>query len=84
MKNIDVQADEFTEDGIRLFNPTKPHGTVYVDGFSEISWVQNNVNYRADRRPVGYSPSPDKAEKVHWKTAKKLAEAQNASASGET
>jgi hypothetical protein len=51
-----IKPDEYAADGTRLFNPTKPHGTIYADGFQEGKWVQDNVVYRADRLPVGYSP----------------------------
>jgi len=79
---------EFAPDGTRLFNPNKPHGTVYADGFNEAKWFQDGVLYRADRFPVGYvekSETPDPAPKdkpVHWTQRKKLEEAQRAAASG--
>lgn len=78
------EVAEFAPDGTRLFNPNKPHGTVYADGFSEGKWFQDGVVYRADRFPVGYGakkpqpdvPSPEK--KLHWTQRKKLEEAKNA------
>ena len=83
---------EFAPDGVtRLFNPNKPHGTVYADGFHEGKWAQDGVIYRADRFPVGYAAPAEttglasviEADKpMHWKTRKKLEEAQNAGASG--
>ena len=52
--NAKSNADEFHEDGTRLFNPHKPHGTVYGDGYLEARWVQDGVQYRGDRLPVGH------------------------------
>ena len=46
--------DEFHEDGTRLFNPSRPHGTVYGDGAIEARWVQDGIQYRGDRLPVGH------------------------------
>ena len=57
------KPDEFHEDGTRKFNPTKPHGTVYSDGFSEVRWVQNGVEYRGDHLPVGHVPGAKTAAK---------------------
>jgi hypothetical protein len=53
------QADEFTVDGTRLFNPNKPHGTVYGGSAEDGRWVQDGVTYRGDRKPVRYvEPAP--------------------------
>ena len=49
-----VKKDEFLADGTRLFNPSKPHGTVYSDGHSEARWEQDGKLYRGDGKPVGY------------------------------
>lgn len=80
-----VKSDEMAEfapDGTRLFNPKKPHGTVYADGFTEAKWFQDGILYRADRFPVDYEKdTPEK--KLHWTQRKKLEEAKNA-ASGAT
>lgn len=54
MASEKVKPDEYHEDGTRLFNPTKPHGTVYGDGYNEARWIQDNVAYRGDRLPVGH------------------------------
>lgn len=50
------KQDEYHEDGTRLFNPHQAHGTVYSDGANEVRWVQNGVEYRGDRLPVGHVP----------------------------
>jgi len=49
-----ITEDTYLADGTRLFNPTKPHGTVYSDGFSDARFSQNGVLYRGDGKPVGY------------------------------
>ena len=49
-----INDDNFLADGTRLFNPTKPHGTVYSDGYSDARFSQNGVLYRGDGKPVGY------------------------------
>ena len=58
-----IDQDQFTEDGVRLFNPSKEHGVVYSDGFIEARFMQahegEEVAYRADGFPVGYTP-PEK------------------------
>lgn len=87
-----VEQDRYTEDGVRMFNPTKPHGTIYADGFHEGRYTQAGVNYRADGLPVGYTPKAgddvqtqaEPAKKPHWRELKKQREAQNAGASGAT
>ena len=56
-KDPAVKPDEFTADGVRLFNPTKPHGIVYGDGKIEAAFVQEGVEYKADRMPVR-APEP--------------------------
>lgn len=47
-------ADEFHEDGTRLFNPRKPHGTVFGANTQDARWIQDGIEYRADRLPVGH------------------------------
>lgn len=46
--------------GVRMFNPSKPHGTVYADGFFEAKYVQEyngtEVYYRGDHTPIGADP----------------------------
>jgi hypothetical protein len=47
-------------EGVRMFNPSKPHGTVYADGFFEAKYVQEfegrEVYYRGDGTPIGENP----------------------------
>ena len=79
---VKIEDDRYTEDGVRMFNPTKPHGTIYADGFVEGRYTQNGVNYRADHLPVGYVKTdpveaPVVAKKPHWRTLKKAQESQN-------
>jgi hypothetical protein len=58
LKKTKIQRDLFTADGVRLFNPTKEHGTVYADGFIEVKFIQEyegrEIHYRGDGTPVGY------------------------------
>ena len=63
-------ADEFLPDGTRLFNPNRPHGTVYADGANGTRWVQDGIEYRGDRKPVGYV-EPVEAPKAPAKPAAK-------------
>lgn len=70
-KKIRIEKDRVTNDGVRLFNPTKPHGTVYSDGFIEVKYIQEHegreVHYRGDGTPVGYvlgEPLPPAYEDV--------------------
>ena len=54
-----TQPDEFTADGTRLFNPTRPHGMVYGGGPGDGRWVQDDVVFGGDRKPVDYvEPAP--------------------------
>lgn len=57
-KKSKIQRDQFTNDGVRLFNPSKEHGTVYCDGFIETKYIQEyegrEIHYRGDGTPVGY------------------------------
>jgi hypothetical protein len=46
--------DEFKADGTKLFNPSKPHGSVYGGGPEDGRWVQDVIVYGGDRNPVGY------------------------------
>jgi hypothetical protein len=86
-KKLEPMEDDFAPDGTRLFNPKKPHGTVYADGFTEARFFQEGVLYRVDRYPVGYGakvPTLEPAtlhlpeKKLHWKQQKKLEEATGA------
>lgn len=58
LKKLKVQRDQFTTDGVRLFNATKEHGTVYADGFIEVKFIQEyegrEIHYRGDGTPLGY------------------------------
>lgn len=58
-KKPKVEKDRFSPDGVRLFNPTLPHGTVYSDGFIEAKFIQEyegeELQYRGDGLPVGSS-----------------------------
>jgi hypothetical protein len=58
LKKSKIERDRFAEDGVRLFNPSKDHGTVYADGFIEVKFIQEYegeaVHYRGDGTPVGY------------------------------
>jgi len=49
-----TQKDEYTVDGTMLFNPSRPHGTVYGGSAEDGRWVQDGVIYRGDRKPLGY------------------------------
>lgn len=71
VKKDEILPDEY-RNGVRLFNPSKPHGVIYADGFEEAKWDQEGILYRGDRTPI----LTDK--KLHWKTRQKL-EAENAS-----
>jgi len=79
-----INADEFHEDGTKLFNPTKAHGTIYADGHTEGQWVQDGVIYRADRLPLKHAGTTAPAvevvqKKQHWRTALKQAKANQES-----
>ena len=60
-KDPAVKPDEFTPDCVRMFNPTKPHGIVYGDGKVEAAFVQEGIEYKADRTPLHPQPKPGKA-----------------------
>jgi hypothetical protein len=71
VKKIKIERDRFTDDGVRLFNPTKPHGVVYADGFIEVKFIQEyegrEVHYKGDHAPVGYQhgvPLPKHADEL--------------------
>jgi hypothetical protein len=71
VKKLKIERDRFTDDGVRLFNPSKPHGVVYADGFIEVKFIQEyegkEVHYRGDHAPVGYEfgvPLPKGAEEL--------------------
>lgn len=62
---MQIQKDEYTPDGKRLFNPTRPHGVIYADGFSESKFVQDGQHYRGDRTPIdGLKERPNDPPKV--------------------
>lgn len=70
-KKIKIERDRFTDDGVRLFNATKEHGTVYCDGYIEVKYIQeyegHEVHYRGDGAPVGYEkgvPLPKRADEL--------------------
>lgn len=76
-KKPKIDKDELAEDGVRMFNPSKPHGTVYCDGFTEVKYIQEyegrEVHYRGDRMPVGWKmgqPLPKHAEELLDENAK--------------
>jgi hypothetical protein len=58
VKKIKIERDRFTDDGVRLFNASKPHGVVYADGYFETKYIQEyegrEVHYKGDGAPVGY------------------------------
>lgn len=71
VKKPKIEKDRFTTDGVRLFNPSLPHGTVYSDGFIETKFIQEfegrPVDYRGDGTPVGYKqgkPLPPTIDEV--------------------
>lgn len=47
-----ITKDEFTEDGRRLFNFSKPHALIYADGHSEAKYLQDGQYYRGDRTAI--------------------------------
>ena len=59
-----TKPDDFLPDGTRLFNPSRPHGTVYGGAAEDGRFVQDGITYGGDRKPVGYVPSELKATKV--------------------
>lgn len=70
-KKPKIERDEFTPDGVRMFNASKPHGVVYCDGFIEVKFIQEyegrELHYRGDRLPVGYvegQPLPPAPEEI--------------------
>lgn len=70
-KKPKIERDQFTEDGVRFFNATKPYGTIYCDGFMEAKYIQEyqgeSVMYRGDGAPVGYEkgkPMPKPASEL--------------------
>lgn len=60
MKKPKIEKDRFTEDGVRMFNPSLEHGVVYADGYVETKFIQayqgREMHYRGDYTPVGYVP----------------------------
>lgn len=70
-KKPKIERDRFTEDGVRLFNPSLPHGVVYCDGYIEVKYIQafegREVQYRGDHAPIGYTkgvPLPKHADEL--------------------
>jgi hypothetical protein len=70
-KKPKIERDRFTEDGVRLFNPTKEHGVVYADGYMEVKYIQEyegeERHYKGDHAPVGYTkgvPMPKSAPEL--------------------
>lgn len=66
-----IERDRFTDDGVRLFNASKPHGVVYADGYFETKYIQEyegrEVHYKGDGAPVGYQhgvPMPPSADEL--------------------
>lgn len=52
------KPDEFCDDGTtRKLNRTRPHATIYADGYSEAKYWQDEIAYRGDGTPVGYIPA---------------------------
>ena len=71
VKKIKIERDRFTDDGVRLFNATRPHGVVYSDGFVEVKFIQEyegrEMHYKGDGAPVGYKygvPLPKHADEL--------------------
>src|SRR5437764_526829 len=65
MAKKDERPDEFCDDGKTLkLNRSKPHGTVYADGFEEAKFVQGGIPYRGDGTPVGYVPAAERGLEV--------------------
>lgn len=71
LKKPKIERDRFTADGVRLFNASKEHGTVYADGFIEVKYIQEyegrEIHYRGDGTPVGYkmgTPLPKHADEL--------------------
>lgn len=70
-KKPKIERDQFTEDGVRLFNPSKDHGVVYSDGYTEVKFIQEyegeEVHYQGNRSPIGYHkgvPMPKSAPEL--------------------
>lgn len=70
-KKTKIERDRFTADGVRLFNATREHGTVYSDGFIAVKYIQEyegrEVHYQGDGTPVGYKmgePLPKHADEL--------------------
>lgn len=47
-----ILKDEYTEDGQRLCNLSKPYAAIYADGHSEAKYLQDHQYYRGDRTPI--------------------------------
>lgn len=60
LKRKPLENPDTIINGVRQFNPSKPHGTVYADGFCETRYVQEfngqEVSYRGDGTPIGTGP----------------------------
>jgi hypothetical protein len=79
-----IDKDRFSPDGVRLFNPSKPHGVVYADGYSETKYLQEHegrdVQYRGDGFPVGYEPGKPLPQPVDVVEAENVALKQQVAA----
>lgn len=47
-----ILKDEYTENGERLCNLSKPHAAIFADGHSEAKYLQDHQYYRGDRTPI--------------------------------
>lgn len=65
-----VLKDEYTPDGKRMCNLSKPMGVIYSDGFSEAKYLQDGQYYRGDRTPIeGMTQRPnDPPKRVELET----------------
>lgn len=60
-----ILKDEYTEDGVRLCNLTKPYAAIYADGHSEAKYLQDHQYYRGDRTPIdGMTQRPNDPPKL--------------------
>jgi hypothetical protein len=65
-----ILKDEYTSDGKRMCNLSKPMGVIYSDGFSEAKYLQEGQYYRGDRTPIeGMTQRPnDPPKRVELET----------------
>lgn len=60
-----ISKDEYTPDGKRLCNLSKPLGMIYSDGFSEAKYLQDGQYFRGDRTPIeGMTQRPNDPPKM--------------------